>query len=144
MKQLQADKEDLARQVKDWQERTEALVVKRRADREALKDAERNRIQLQSLEEFKLRIMEQHADLKKELKEERKRREDLAEEFDTFREDMGEASETIEMLTLDKEMAEEQLDMLRSENEDLKAGCPREVIRFFEAIILSFFPWERL
>ena len=132
MKQLQADKEDLARQVKDWQERTEALVVKRRADREALKDAERNRIQLQSLEEFKLRIMEQHADLKKELKEERKRREDLAEEFDTFREDMGEASETIEMLTLDKEMAEEQLDMLRSENEDLKAGCPREVIRFLK------------
>ena len=78
-------------QVKDWQERTEALVVKRRADREALKDAERNRIQLQSLEEFKVRIMEQHADVKKELKDERKRREDLAEEFDTFREDMGEA-----------------------------------------------------
>ena len=77
--------------VKDWQERTEALVVKRRADREALKDAERNRIQLQSLEEFKVRIMEQHADVKKELRDERKRREDLAEEFDTFREDMGEA-----------------------------------------------------
>ena len=120
MRQLQADKEELARQVKDWQERTEALVVKRRADREALKDAERNRIQLQSLEEFKLRIMEQHAETKKELRDERKRREDLAEEFDMFREDMGEASETIEMLTLDKEMAEEQLDMLRNENDDLK------------------------
>ena len=80
-----------ASKVKDWQERTEALVVKRRADREALKDAERNRIQLQSLEEFKVRIMEQHADVKKELRDERKRREDLAEEFDTFREDMGEA-----------------------------------------------------
>ena len=66
-------------------------MVKRRADREALKDAERNRIQLQSLEEFKVRIMEQHADVKKELRDERKRREDLAEEFDTFREDMGEA-----------------------------------------------------
>ena len=44
---------------KDWQEKTEALVNKRRQDREALKDAERNRIQLQSFEEFKVRIMDQ-------------------------------------------------------------------------------------
>ena len=39
----------------------------------------------QQLEEFKGRIMEQHNDLKKELREERKRREDLADEFDAFR-----------------------------------------------------------
>ena len=64
--------------------------------------------------------MDQHNLTKKELREERKRREDLAEEFDAFREDMGEASETIEMMTLDKEMAEEQSEILRQENEDLK------------------------
>merc|ERR1712156_555006 len=95
IKVLQREKEELAKEVKDWQERTESLVVKRRQDRENLKDAERSRIQLQQLEEFKGRIMEQHNDLKKELREERKRREDLADEFDAFREDMGEASETI-------------------------------------------------
>ena len=33
---------------------------------------------------------------------------------------MGEASETIEMLTLDKEMAEEQAEILRGECEELK------------------------
>ena len=33
---------------------------------------------------------------------------------------MGEASETIEMMTLDKEMAEESAEILRQENEDLK------------------------
>ena len=108
IKKLMKEKEELEKQVKDWQERTETIVNKRRQDREALKEAERARIQLQTLEEFKARIMDQHNDLKKELREERKRREDLAEEFDAFREDMGEASETIEMMTLDKEMAEEQ------------------------------------
>ena len=85
IKTLQREKDELAKEVKDWQERTESLVVKRRQDRENLKDAERNRIQLQQLEEFKGRIMEQHNDLKKELREERKRREDLADEFDAFR-----------------------------------------------------------
>ena len=85
IKVLQREKDELAKEVKDWQERTESLVVKRRQDRENLKDAERNRIQLQQLEEFKGRIMEQHNDLKKELREERKRREDLADEFDAFR-----------------------------------------------------------
>ena len=33
---------------------------------------------------------------------------------------MGEASETIEMMTLDKEMAEESAEILRQENDDLK------------------------
>ena len=64
--------------------------------------------------------MDQHNLTKKELREERKRREDLAEEFDAFREDMGEASETIEMMTLDKEMAEEQSEILRQENDKKK------------------------
>ena len=85
IKELEKEIQDVKAQAKDWQEKTEALVAKRRQDREALKDAERNRIQLQQLEEFKGRIMEQHNDLKKELREERKRREDLADEFDAFR-----------------------------------------------------------
>ena len=48
IKVLQREKDELAKEVKDWQERTESLVVKRRQDRENLKDAERNRIQLQA------------------------------------------------------------------------------------------------
>ena len=47
-------------------------MAKRRTDREALKDAERNRIQLQSFEEFKNRILEQQKALQKELRDERK------------------------------------------------------------------------
>ena len=83
-------------------------MAKRRQDREALKDAERNRIQLQSFEEFKTKIMDNQKQLQKELRDERKLREELAEDYDRFREDMGDAAETIEMMTLDKEMAEEQ------------------------------------
>ena len=49
-----------------------------------------------------------------------KAREELADDYDRFREDMGDAAETIEMMTLDKEMAEEQAEILRAESEDLK------------------------
>ena len=120
IKEIEKENEELKSQAKDWQEKTEALVAKRRQDREALKDAERNRIQLQSFEEFKTRIMDQQKQLQKELREERKHREELADDYDRFREDMGDSAETIEMMTLDKEMAEEQAEILRAEADDLK------------------------
>ena len=44
--------------------------------------------------------MEQQKELQKEIREERKLREELADEYDKFREDMGDAAETIEMMTL--------------------------------------------
>ena len=46
--------------------------------------------------------MEQQKELQKEIREERKLREELADEYDKFREDMGDAVETIEMMTLGK------------------------------------------
>ena len=46
--------------------------------------------------------MEQQKELQKEIREERKLREELADEYDKFREDMGDAAETIEMMTLGK------------------------------------------
>ena len=44
--------------------------------------------------------MEQQKELQKEIREERRLREELADEYDKFREDMGDAAETIEMMTL--------------------------------------------
>ena len=61
IKELEKEIQDVKAQAKDWQEKTEALVAKRRQDREALKDAERNRIQLQSFEEFKVNKSEKIA-----------------------------------------------------------------------------------
>ena len=64
--------------------------------------------------------MEQNKEKLRELDSMRKAKEELQAEFDQFREDMAESSETIEMLTLDKEMAEEAAEIARSEVEDMK------------------------
>ncbi|CBY31217.1 unnamed protein product [Oikopleura dioica] len=117
---LRKENTELQASVKDWKDKTDILVAKRRQDREALKDAERNRIQLQSFEEFKVRIMEQNKEKLRELDAARKTREELQAEFDQFRDDMADSSETIEMLTLDKEMAEEAAEIARSEVEEIK------------------------
>jgi dynactin 1 len=117
---LQKENAELQASVKDWKDKTDVLVAKRRQDREALKDAERNRIQLQSFEEFKVRIMEQNKEKLRDLDAARKAQEELQAEFDQFREDMADSSETIEMLTLDKEMAEEAAEIARSEVEEMK------------------------
>ena len=45
--ELEKENAELQASVKDWKDKTDLLVAKRRQDREALKDAERNRIQLQ-------------------------------------------------------------------------------------------------
>ena len=52
-------------------------------------------------------------ELQKQLREERAAREELANDYDQFREEMGDSAETIEMMTLDKEMAEEQAEILK-------------------------------
>ena len=89
--------------------------MKRAKDLEKLKEFEKMRIQHDQLVEFKSRIMESQAALQKEVQKAKHEAREAIEAKEKHAEEMAELSETVEMATLDKEMAEEKAESLQLE-----------------------------
>ncbi|VDD80908.1 unnamed protein product [Mesocestoides corti] len=112
--EIRAELENLRAEVKDVTEKLEVMKAKRAEDRVKLKEAESLKIQLAQLEENRKLMQEKSADLQ---------RQEAAEKqaaFDRYREEMSDLTDTVEMATLDKEMAEEKLESVNIELESLK------------------------
>ncbi|XP_076067204.1 dynactin subunit 1-like isoform X5 [Oratosquilla oratoria] len=119
---LQKDQEieNLKGEIRDLNEKLETLRVKRAQDKDKLKEGEKLRLQVEQLVEFKSRIMESQAQLQREMQ---KAKQDAREAIDAKEqhiEETQELTENVEMLTLDKEMAEEKAETLQLELEQAR------------------------
>ena len=113
--QLQQEITNYKEDLKDLQEKLDTLKVKRSQDKEKLKDYERIVLQHEQLVEFKTRIMEAQSQLQRELQKAKHEAKEAIEARESHAEEMSELSETVEMATLDKEMAEERAETLQIE-----------------------------
>lgn len=107
--------ENLRTEVRDLTEKLETLKIKRAQDKEKLKEGEKLRLQVEQLTEFKTRIMESQAQLQRELATAKGEAREAAESRNQTVEDTQDLADTVEMLTLDKEMAEERAETLQLE-----------------------------
>jgi len=113
--QLQMEINNYKDEIKDLGEKLETLKVKRAQDKEKMKDFEKVVLQNEQLVEFKSRIMESQSTLQKELQKAKHEAREALEARDVHAEEMADLSETVEMATLDKEMAEEKAETLQLE-----------------------------
>lgn len=118
--QLQQENDSLKAQVRDLNEKLETLKAKRLQDKELLRDFEKTKLQLESMLEFKNRIMESQANLQRDLQRARQEAREAVEAKDAHAEEMSELAESMEMATLDKEMAEEKAETLQVELDQAK------------------------
>ncbi|XP_076460999.1 dynactin subunit 1-like isoform X2 [Babylonia areolata] len=118
--QQQQVNEGLQAEIKDLKEKLETLMMRRTEDKAKLKEMEKMKIQLQQLQEYKSRMQETHADLQRELQTSKKKEDDLRQEFEQYKDEMADVSESMEMAALDKEMAEEKAETLQQELESNK------------------------
>ncbi|XP_015111806.1 dynactin subunit 1 isoform X2 [Diachasma alloeum] len=118
--QLVQENENLKAQVSDLTEKVETLRVKRMQDKERMKDFEKTKLQFEQLLEFKSKVMESQASLQRELQRARQEAREAQHAKNVYQEEMADLSETVEMATLDKEMAEEKAETLQIELEQLK------------------------
>ncbi|AWP00867.1 putative dynactin subunit 1-like [Scophthalmus maximus] len=114
------EEDSLRAQVKDLEEKLETLKMKRTEDKAKLKELEKHKIQLEQLQEWKIKMQEQQTDLQKQLKEVKKEAREAQEAKDRYMEEMADTADAIEMATLDKEMAEERAESLQVEVDTLK------------------------
>jgi len=70
------------------------------------------KLQLEQLLEFKSRIMESQTALQREVQRAKQEAREAIEARETHAEEMADLAETVEMATLDKEMAEEKVSSL--------------------------------
>lgn len=85
------------------------MVVRRNQDKEKLKEADKMRLQLDQLLEFKRAILESQSQLQKELQRVKQEAKDALIDQQSKNHDNDEYQEMLEMATLDKEMAEEKV-----------------------------------
>lgn len=102
--------EELNEKIKDL---TEKLDTLRFRYKDKSHEAEQVKLQLEQSVEFKAKIMDSQAHLKKEIERLKKEKEDALE----AKEDLADLADTLEMATLDKEMAEEKAESLQRELE---------------------------
>jgi len=113
--QLQQEITGYKDELRDISEKLETLKIKRAQDKEKMKDHEKLKMQNEQLQEFKVRIMEAQSSLQKEIQKARHEAKEATEARDAHAEEMADLSETVEMATLDKEMAEEKAETLQLE-----------------------------
>ncbi|KAE8745790.1 hypothetical protein FOCC_FOCC007506 [Frankliniella occidentalis] len=118
--QLQQENDSLKAQVRDLTEKLDTIKAKRLQDKEQLRDFEKTKLQLESMLEFKNRIMESQAHLQRDLQRARLEAREAVEAKDAHAEEMSELAESMEMATLDKEMAEEKAETLQVELDQAK------------------------
>ncbi|KAM7539850.1 hypothetical protein Aperf_G00000044927 [Anoplocephala perfoliata] len=117
---VRVELENLRAEVKDLTEKLEVLKAKRAEDRGKLKEAESLKVQVTQLEENRKLMQEKSADLQRQVAQAKSEAAETQAAFDRFKEEMSDTMDTIEMATLDKEMAEEKLDSANLEIESLK------------------------
>ncbi|KAK6109864.1 Dynein associated family protein [Brugia pahangi] len=104
-------------QHKDLSEKLKSLRIKRKDDYIKLVEFERNRIQLESLLQFRVRIIEEKASLQRKLQEKEKELKDALESKKNESDDITELEERLELIAIEKEVAEEKVDILQTEIE---------------------------
>ncbi|KAL5971770.1 Dynactin subunit 1 [Taenia solium] len=117
---VRVELENLRAEVKDLTEKLEVLKAKRAEDRAKLKEAESMKVQLAQMEENRKLLQEKSADLQRQIAQAKSEAAEKQAAFDRYKEEMTDAMDTIEMATLDKEMAEEKLETANLEIENLK------------------------
>lgn len=118
--QLQQENEDLRSQIRDLTEKLDTLKQRRNEDKERFREFDKLKTQFEQMQEFKVRIMEAQSQLQRELQRARQETKDAIDEKNRHAEEMAELSENVELITLDKEMAEEKADFLNQELEAAK------------------------
>lgn len=118
--QLQQENDDLRIQVRDLTEKLDTLKQRRNEDKERFREYDKIKTQFEQMQEFKLRIMEAQSQLQRELQRARQETKDAIDEKNRHAEEMAELAENSELITLDKEMAEEKADYLSQELEAAK------------------------
>ncbi|XP_053407314.1 dynactin subunit 1-like isoform X3 [Mercenaria mercenaria] len=121
--QQQQEIEGLKAEVKDLNEKLDTLKIKRAEDKVKLKEGEKLKIQLQQLQEYKTKMQENNTDLQRQLQAAKKEARDHLDSFDQYKDEMSDLAETVEIATLDKEMAEEKCETLQQELEQYKEKC---------------------
>ncbi|GMS95596.1 hypothetical protein PENTCL1PPCAC_17771, partial [Pristionchus entomophagus] len=120
-------------QEKDLTEKLETLRMKRKEDREKLVEYERMKVQLHGLNEYKNRAHDVRLELERKLREKEQEVEGLCEWKESKSQELMNSNEEMEMLTLDKEMAEEKAEQLQEEVDELKTRV--EELEVNEAIL---------
>lgn len=115
--QLQQENDDLRHQIRDLNEKLETLKQRRNEDKERFREYDKMKTQFEQMQEFKVRIMEAQSQLQRELQRAKQETKDAIDEKNRHAEEMSELSENVELITLDKEMAEEKADCLNLELE---------------------------
>ncbi|EFN72194.1 Dynactin subunit 1 [Camponotus floridanus] len=126
--QLVQENDNLKSQVRDLTEKVETLRVKRMQDKEKMKDFEKTKLQVEQLLEFKAKVMESQASLQRELQRARQETREAHAAREQYQEEMSDLAETVEMATLDKEMAEEKAETLQIELEQLKEKLEEQTL----------------
>ncbi|ENN75835.1 hypothetical protein YQE_07565, partial [Dendroctonus ponderosae] len=118
--QLQQELENNQKQMQELNEKIETLKIKRQEDKQKLKDYDKLKIQLEQLIEFKAKILEAQNCLQRELQRAKLDVKEAVEAKEAHAEEVADLYETVEMATLDKEMAEEKAELLQAELEACK------------------------
>lgn len=121
--QHQQAADELRAQVNDLTEKLDTLKQRRNEDKERLREFDKMKTQYDQLQEFKAKIMDAQSLLQRELQRSRQETKDAIEARDQHIEEMSELAENAEMITLDKEMAEEKADTLQLELEAARERC---------------------
>lgn len=112
--------DELQNQVADLTEKLETLKQRRNEDKERLRDFDKMKIQFEQLQEFRSKIMAAQASLQKELQRAKQETKDAIEAKERHAQEMAELADNVELITLDKEMAEEKADTLQLELDSAK------------------------
>ncbi|XP_055856881.1 dynactin subunit 1-like [Episyrphus balteatus] len=107
--------DDLKVEVRDLSQELELIKRQRQDEKRKLQECDKLKIQCEQLLEFKIKIMESHANLQRELQRVRQEARETQEAKSRCLQEFNELSENVELLTLDKEMAEEKADTLQME-----------------------------
>ncbi|XP_050068192.1 dynactin subunit 1 isoform X3 [Anopheles maculipalpis] len=118
--QLQQELDEMRKLNGDLSEKLETLKQRRAEDRERLREFDKLKTQYEQLVEFKSKIMDAHSLLQRDLQRAKQEAKDAIEARDLHSEEMSELAENVELITLDKEMAEEKADTLALELETAK------------------------
>jgi dynactin 1 len=118
--QQQQEIEELRGQVRDLSEKLETLRQRRAEDKERYREFDKMKMQYEQLQEFKTKIMDAQTQLQRDLQRAKQDAKDAIEARDLHIEEMSELAENAELITLDKEMAEEKSDTLQLELDQAK------------------------
>lgn len=112
--------EGLKSQVDDLTEKLETLKQRRAEDKERLREFDKMKIQFEQSQEFRSKIMNAQAQLQRELQRAKQEAKDAIEAKERHAQEMADLADNVEMITLDKEMAEEKADTLQLELDSTK------------------------